>query len=873
MTPDRWNRIEALFERAADLEPDARAAFLDQTCFGPDGTPDRALREEVEALLAADAGAEGYLHRLGEDVLAPALDAALAGRDPLTGERVGPYRIARRIGQGGMGSVYLAERDDATFDQTVALKLVRPGLAPEIGARFRAERSILARLDHPHIARLLDGGVARDGRPWLAMEFVNGEPITDYCDRKRLSVNERLALFESVCEAVAFAHRNLVVHRDLKPSNILVTDDGTVKLLDFGIAKLLEDDAGFTVAETRTGMQMMTPEYAAPEQVRAQSVTVATDVYALGVLLYELLTGRRPYHLAGRIRHEVERAILEEEPTRPSAAVEEPLTATSSEAPTTTPDTLSQARGADTGTLRRRLAGDLDQIVLTALRKEPERRYGSADAFADDVRRHLDGLPVKAQPDTVGYRARKFVRRHRLGLAAAAVVFLALAGGLGVALWQADRAETEATRAQTEAERAMLETEKAEQVTGLLIQMLSAADPYGAEGPEMPISRVLDLGTTQLRADLEAQPAVLAAVLEVLGRIETNWGRYEKALPILEEAYQIADTHAVVTPTVRIDVMQGLANLHKDRGDYETAETLMREALTIQTERFGPEHSDVASAYNDLARTVEAQGRLDESVDLYRKAVAIRRQAEPTTDLAANLNNLANALGNLGEYEASIPLYVEAREIVTDQLGDAHPYIGFISSSLSIAYTYTDRLDEALEETDRAVEIGRSQLGNEHPFTATALYNKGSVLEDLGRTEEARSAYEESLALRRQLYPGGHPEVAFSLMGIGVLLVETGQPSRAEPYLREALAIRESAFDDPHWLLDLSRGHLGRALSRQGRFAEAEPLLLASYEGVTAQYGVDDEQTQRIAGFLVELYEASGQADQAAQFRDLVATP
>jgi serine/threonine-protein kinase len=864
MNADRWNRIEALFEQAAELGPAERAAFLEEVCAG-----DLALREEVEALLAADADAEGYLGRLSVNLVGPALESALAQRDALVGSEVGSYRVLRPLGHGGMGTVYLAERIDGSFTQTVALKVVRAGLSPALSARFRAERRILARLQHPNIARLLDGGVAPDGRPWLAMEYVEGEPITAYCDRKRLSVNERLALFETVCETVAFAHRNLVVHRDLKPSNILVTTEGTVKLLDFGIAKLMEDEAPFTVAETRTGMRVMTPEYAAPEQVRGEAVSTATDVYALGVLLYELLTGRRPYRLSTQIRHEIERAILEDEPTRPSTAVAEPLP---EEAPTTTPDTLSQARQADTAALRRRLAGDLDQIVLTALRKETERRYGSADAFADDIRRHLDGLPVKAQPDTVGYRARKFVRRHRGGVAATALVVLALAVGLGAALWQADRAEAAAARAAAEAERAQLETEKAEQVAALLTQVFSAADPYSAEGPEAPVGRVLEAGAEQLRSELAAQPAVLAAMLEVLGRIETNWGRYEKARPLLEEAYAIADSGAVVTPSVRVAVLQSLASLRHDSGEYEAAEELMREAVAVQTARFGPEDDAVASAYNDLARNVQAQGRLDEAADLYRRAIVIRRQAEPSPDLAANLNNLANLLADLKDYEAAIPLYVEAREIVEEQLGPDHPYNGFIASALSIAYKDLGEEEQALAEAERAVTIGREQLGNEHPFTASAVYNRGSILHDVGRMGEARVAYEESLALRRQLYPDGHPEVAFSLGGLGTLLIDLGQPDLAEPYLREALVLREQALDGPHWLLALTRGHLGRALMGQGRYAEAEPFLLTAYEDTASEYGSDDEQSQKAAGFLVALYEAWGKPQQAAAFRTRAGT-
>ena len=439
---DRWRRVEAVFAEAADLAPADRSRYLDDACRVPGGGADAALRAEVEALLALDLEAAAFFDDAHDHL------ASVAGRlaDPAAEagpERVGAWRLVREVGRGGMGTVHLAARADGRFEQTAAVKLVRTGLAPDLVARFRAERQILARLDHPAIARLLDGGRTDDGRPYLVMEYVDGEPITAYCDRRRLSVNERLALFRTVCEAVQFAHQHLVVHRDLKPSNVLVAEgaDGQprVKLLDFGIAKLLAEAAdGPSPVETQPDQRVMTPEYAAPEQVRGEPVSTATDVYALGVLLYELLTGRRPHaHASGR--HAVERAILDTEPVRPSEAVTVRVTA-GGRVPSdpSQPEPAADAFAGDTGVLRattadrlrRRLRGDLDRIVLKALRKEPQRRYDGAAALAADVRRHLDGLPVQARRDTLAYRASKFVRRHRAGVAVAALVVV---WGLGAA--------------------------------------------------------------------------------------------------------------------------------------------------------------------------------------------------------------------------------------------------------------------------------------------------------------------------------------------------------------------------------------------------------------------------------------------------------
>ena len=446
MTPDaleRWQQADAVFSEALDLPPEKRAAFLDEACAG-----DADLRREVERLFEADAQAGLFLETPSDWFDAPRLPGpgvAAEGdraRRAVLGQQVGPYRLLDEIGHGGMGTVYLAERADGQFEQQVALKLVRSGVATdEALRRFRLERQILAGLHHPHVARLLDGGVTEDGTPYFVMEYVAGIPIDRYCDEHRLSIAERLRLFCTVCAAVQYAHQNLVVHRDLKPSNILVTDDGQVKLLDFGIARLLDPEARtLSPALTQTGLRLMTPEYASPEQVRGEPVGTASDGYQLGVLLYELLTGHRPYRLPGRLLHHIERIVCEEMPTRPSTAVvqiEEVEVSGDGGTQSITPEQVSRARSTSIERLRRRLAGDLDNIVLMALRKEPARRYASVGNLEADIQRHLTGLPVRARPDTLVYRATKFVRRNWIGVAATLLVMLSLVAGLTVALWQA----------------------------------------------------------------------------------------------------------------------------------------------------------------------------------------------------------------------------------------------------------------------------------------------------------------------------------------------------------------------------------------------------------------------------------------------------
>ncbi|NNF56682.1 MAG: serine/threonine protein kinase [Rhodothermaceae bacterium] len=456
--PIYLEKLDRLIEEALQRPRDERTAFLRVACGDNPG-----LYNEVVSLLETFDEAEHALGDSAVEYAAPVLEAdevlkadEREAHDADSGltEQIGPYCLLRELGRGGMGTVFLAERTDGVHNQPVALKLVNVGLAPTFVARFRAERQILGSLNHPGIARLLDGGEAEDGRPYLVMEYVPGEPITTYADRHRLTVDQRLDLFGQVCEAVAYAHRNLVVHRDLKPSNVLVTEDAdggrSVKLLDFGIAKLLNDESASGLTTT-VGPRMMTPDYAAPEQVRGEAVTTSTDVYALGVLLYRLLTGHRPYRITHRTRRAVEEAILSAKHIEPSVVVvqTEEWAHTDGTTTTITPTDVSTARSSEVQRLRRRLHGDLDTIVLKALRKEPERRYGSAEALGRDLSRHLNGHPVEARPDRMGYRIGKFVQRHRVGVGAALLVFLALVLGLGLTLWQSGERAREAARADT----------------------------------------------------------------------------------------------------------------------------------------------------------------------------------------------------------------------------------------------------------------------------------------------------------------------------------------------------------------------------------------------------------------------------------------
>ena len=434
MTPERHRQIRALYEAALGLDPAACEALLDRECQG-----DENIRQEVERLLSSR---EPLPEWLAGPLLGPApraVDLIVNSAHGMEGRQLHAYRLIREIGQGGMGSVFLAERVDGAYSKQVAIKLVRPGMnSAEILERFRREREILASLDHPNIARLIDGGSTEEGVPYFVMEFVEGQPITRWCDDRKLNVSRRLELFRKVCDAVQYAHQHLVVHRDLKPGNILVTSGGDVKLLDFGIAKLVGPEQTGELSATLTMAPLMTPQYASPEQIKGDAISTLTDVYSLGVVLYELLTGHQPYHLLRVAMHEMARVISEEEPTRPSDVVgntEERFEGEQTKPPIT-PETVSEVREGGLNRLRKRLQGDLDSILLTALRKEPSRRYSSVESFSDDLRRHLESRPVSAREDSVWYRVSRLVHRHPIGVGAGVVSVLFLGGAILTALWQ-----------------------------------------------------------------------------------------------------------------------------------------------------------------------------------------------------------------------------------------------------------------------------------------------------------------------------------------------------------------------------------------------------------------------------------------------------
>jgi serine/threonine-protein kinase len=813
LTPTEWSRFEQVLDHALELPPDDRASFIDRTC-GPDDLLRREARALVEAAERAgdflerpvDACAAGLLREIAEEAEEEAgVDATERGS--AAGGRLGPYRLVRELGRGGMGAVYLAERDDQQYDRRVAVKVLPAGLLNRsLRTRFLLERRILASLEHPNIARLYDAGVGEDGTPYFVMEFVEGRRIDVHCDQSRLPIRARLALLDQVCDAVQFAHRNLVVHRDLKPANILVSNDGSVKLLDFGIAKLLrtEADAGVTLTGGG-GLQAFTPEYASPEQLRGEPISTSTDVYALGVLLFELLAGCWPYPLRDRSVPLVERAVLEQDPERPSAAI---VRSSEKGGPETS---VSERRSTTLAALRRQLRGDLDNIVLTALRKEPRHRYASVQHFRDDLHRYLASQPVHARSATWGYRAGKFVRRHRAGVAAGALVAASLVAGMAGTVWQARTASREARRA--------------DQVRQFVVNLFEVADPDRSKGDSITARALLDRGAARLDTELAAEPELRAEMLAVLGGIYEKLGLYDRARPVLEEALAVREARLGSHHLVVAQSAAALASVLYEQGEYQRAEELTRKGLAARRERLGLEDTLVAASMTDLAAILSAQGKEEDAESLYRAGLEIDRMHGAQERVGTDLHNLSATLSRRGKYEEALALGEEALTLRRRLRGDEHTEVAVSLVNLAGILRAVGEYDRAEKLLRESLGMRRRLLGDDHPHVAVTLNNLGLLLQSLGRLEEAERHLREGLAIRRAAFGDDNPDVAASLNNIGVLLYARGDFPDAADHFQRALEIWRPALGETHPNTIHALNNLGATRRDQGDIEKAEPLL------------------------------------------------
>jgi tetratricopeptide (TPR) repeat protein len=761
---ERWRRLETIFYQASDMDPRDWPAFLDQAC-GDD--PD--LQNEVEALLA---NADHTLSYLRE----PALETArqIADNPAFAGKLIGPWQILEAIGDGGMGRVYLACRADQAYEQKAAIKLMRAdfGADPGMVRRFRIERQILAKLNHPNIARLLDGGVSAEGLPYLVMEYVEGVPIDAHCRDRHLSIKARLRLFRIVCGAVEYAHHNLVIHRDIKPANILVTPEGVPKLLDFGIARLLDPEFS-GAARTRASQILMTPEYASPEQVRGDAITTSVDVYAMGILLYELLAGTRPLRVKTDNPLEIARVICEQTPQPPSAA----------------------AKGVEA----LRLRGDLDRIVMMAIRKEPERRYASVEQFSADVEAYLKGYPLQARTAGWGYQAGTFVRRHKAAVALAAVFALSLAGfsiGMGALARRADR-----------------QRQTAERERQFLAGMFKSAAPEVAHGETITARTLLDRGAQRIDRELAAEPQVRSSLLETIAEAYRSLGLFNESRTLAQKSLQLSPDS--------MQTVELLAELDRDAGRYAQAEPLLQKVLKSKRTAFGAASPEVAAVMGELGECYYWEAKDDEAISLLRETLAIDRKNGP--DYGAEIRNyLALTLERKGDLDEARGLLQEAVDIDRRTRGTKSPQYAISLHNLGSALIDRGDLAGAEKMIGEAAKIRRAVLGTNHPDFAASLNNLGYILLEEGDWRRAEPLLKEALEINIGRLGLDNPRLAGPMNNWARVLEAKGDYADAEDYYGRILHTLQRAHAESTWPAAQIAANIGQLNFDRGRYDAAE---------------------------------------------------
>lgn len=852
-SPERWNQISDILQQLMVVERSEQFSVMDQLCGG-----DEALKKEVLAFFEAHEKAGGYLTALDGN----RAQQLLQDNVPLE-QDVGPYKIIKELGRGGMGVVYLAERSDGQFEQQVALKLIKRGMDSDaIERRFLNERQILARLQHPNIARLLDGNITHAGQPYFAMEYIDGESLLSYSDNNKATIEKRLSLFGEVTKAVQYAHANLVVHRDLKPSNMLVDRNGQIKLLDFGIAKVLSgEQEQIHTTLTQTGARVMTPEYASPEQIEGKPITTATDVYALGVVLYELLSGVRPIEFDSRAPVVVAKTIKEHIPLAPSTVIGKSTLQQAHPPQLISPDQISKRRATTTDKLRKRLSGDLDRIVLKALHKDPERRYRSVEAFSEDIRRHIAGLPVSAQRDNALYRLSKFSQRHRAVVIAATLILLSLSAGFSATLWQA-------ARANRERDVAKLEAEKAQQVASFMADLFQTSDPAISRGNEITVREMLDSGAVRIDRELENQPEVRAQMMDAIGRAYFGLGLYDQARPMLEQGLM---TRQAINGINEIDIAEShynLAYLLSRQGYYEEAESHYQSSLDIRQSIPVPDPPGLIKSINGLAFVLRSSGQFADAEALYLDAMNLAKihlQREDP-ELSISMNGLASSFRSQGKLEEAKPIFQEALELVTEIHGEDHPDVAISLYNLATLLHETKAYEEAKPLYEKTLEIDSKLVGDKHPTIAIDLSGLAQLYFDLGDYDRAEDFYNQALKIQRDALQKKHSRIATTLVGLGKVYIATNRSTNALSMLQEALLIRKDAYAVNHWRTGEAMSTIGLCYAKLNQSLLAERYLVEGFELLKEARGQQDPYTQTALNYLITFYEAGNQQKKAEPY-------
>lgn len=871
MDSARWQRIQSLFHDATDLPQAERRGFLSAACGG-----DCELVSEVMAMLEHDSADDSLLDRKLADVAQQVL--ALPSDVPL--KDFGPYRIVGVLGEGGMGVVYLAERSD--LGNQVAIKVLRDAwLSPSRRERFAREQRTLAQLNHPSIAQLYDADTLPDGTPWFAMERVEGIPLTEYCQKHQSSLEERLQLFRSVCEVVQYAHSNAVIHRDLKPSNILVKNDGTIRLLDFGIAKQLEG-LDLPVDQTMTGLRLMTPAYAAPEQIRGDRVGIQTDVYSLGVILYELLTGQPPFDLSNLTPAEAATVITGHEPGKASVAAKR------TKANTSTPTAGNAAWS------------DIDVLCLTAMHKEPQRRYQSVEALIRDVDHFLAGEPLEARADTLGYRIGKFVRRNRRPVIATALGFASV---VALIVFFTVRL----TKARNLAQAQAAQTQRIQQ---FMMNLFQGGDEAAGPAADMKVTTMMERGVQQAQA-LNADPRAQADLYQTLGSVYQKLGKLDHADMLLQQALDHRKLLFGPDSTEVAESLVALGQLRSDQAQYEQAESLIRQGLEIEKHRLPRDNPSLLTAETTLGAVLASRGNYEQAIQVLDDAARV--QSSPgmaaTPGLANSLSELANAHYEAGHYTIADPLFRRVLEMHRQLYGLRHPLVAGDLGSLGAVQQDLGYYAEAEKFYRQALDITQAYYGVNHPKTAADLTALGRALLYQNKYDDANEMLQQALAIQEHVYGPTHPAVAEAVNELGNVASMRNNYDEAEKQFRRVVEIYRAVYGDHHYLVaialsnvaynylnkrDYARAELlfrdvvrrftetlsadnvntgiahiklGRTLLRENRFADAQLESFAGYQNLTKQANPGTSYLRAARRDLAAEYDALKQPERAARFR------
>lgn len=890
MSDLNWEKVETIVDEVLGQPQKNWEELVEKRCGD---SPE--IKFEVTELLQSIFDSEGWLEDAGSykaNLIDPSLDEFSISSQ--IGNKFGSYRAKEIIAQGGMGTVYLAEREDGEFEHTVAIKVIKVGMnTPENIRLFNRERSILAGLNHPGIAKLLDGDVLESGAPYLIMEYVDGTPIDEYCDKNKLDITERIDLFKQVLRAVRHAHENLIIHRDLKPANILITDQGQVKILDFGIAKLLDPEDS-SVDTNTTQARILTPKYAAPEQVRQEPVTTATDMYSLGIILYQLLVGRPPYDLEDKSAYEVEHTILNNDPVLPDKRL----------AQNSTSEKLAAKRSSSLRTLLKELKGDLNAILLKAIEKDPEKRYRTSDSLLDEFEKHFSGLPVSARQRTVRYRFNKFTQRNKTPLAVA-VTFLLLISSF--TFYHTNQITKERNQAQ-------LEAEKAEQVTEFLVNLFGRSNPYIEEmdgGTDVTVGSILKSGTERIDEELPDQPAVRAELKTVLGEVYDALNEYDQAEKLLTEAvhihrssnqsgsremaesikilaflYQeqgnIDEAEKLLEESISYyeksevglkdhDAIAAIARLGNlnwyNKGDYEKADSLLNRALELRKSIHNSDHVHLATNYNDLATLNHAKGDYEIAEQYYRKSIDIYKKLfDEHSNLAIIMANFSALLKERGNYSEAEDFQRESLNMHKRLTGEENLDIALGTGNLGHILLEQNQLHKADSLLNYSLNQLREIFDSSHTYISRTKLNIGKLHLKQQNYTKAEETLLETYKEYEQVFPEGHPRKSDPLVALGSLYLAQNLPREAEPYFSQALQIRENGYGKNSWRTAQSMSFLGMSFFQLKKFEEAEPLLIQSYEILDKKRAKDDKYRIQTLEYVIQLYDNWGKPEKKEKY-------